>query len=93
MTGIQVAQGGTQTVWLIGQGLGNVSNLSVTVSHGSSIDVPVTGLTQGAAHNGVPTVYFQIQVSATATVGARNVIVTNTSNELAVFVGAIQIVP
>jgi hypothetical protein len=93
VTGIQVAQGGTATVWLIGQGLGNVSNLSVAVSHGATSDVPVSGLMQGASYNGVPTIYFQIQVNASATQGARNIMVTNTNNELAVFVGAIQIVP
>jgi hypothetical protein len=44
------------------------------------------------AQDGVtPVVYFSITVSPTATLGPRNLVVTNTGNELASFVGAVDI--
>jgi hypothetical protein len=108
VTGMQAAQGANVTVWLIGQGLTNspgsslASGLAVSVSQGSSSDVTVSSLTPQCNSTGnascpnnasIPNVTLGISVSASATVGVRNIVVTNGSGELAVYVGAIQIVP
>jgi hypothetical protein len=108
VTGMQVAQGANVTVWLIGQGLTNssgsslASGLAVSVSQGSSSDVTVSSLTPQCNSTGsascpnnasIPNITLGISVSPSAAVGVRNIVVTNASGELAVYVGAIQIVP
>ena len=107
-TGFQVKQGATLTVWLLGQGLTDgtgaslAPGLAVSVSQGSTSDVTVSSVTPQCNSTGNPgtcplspaltNITFQIQVSASATLGQRNIIVTNSAGELQAYVGGIQII-
>lgn len=107
-TGFQVKQGATLTVWLLGQGLTDgigaslAPGLAVSVSQGSTSDVTVSSVTPQCNSTGNPgtcplspaltNITFQIQVGASATLGQRNIIVTNTAGELQAYVGGIQII-
>jgi hypothetical protein len=107
-TGFQVKQGATLTVWLLGQGLTNgtgsslAPGLTVSVSRGSTSDVTVSSVTAQCNSTGNPgvcpsspaltNITFQIQVGATATLGQRNIMVTNSAGELQAYVGGIQII-
>ncbi|MGA3326384.1 MAG: hypothetical protein ABSF45_18080 [Terriglobia bacterium] len=98
---VTVSKGTTAIVWLLGQGLTNIdgtllaSGLSVSVSQGTRSDVTVTQVTPlSPTENGagLTNIAFQVTVSAGATPGPRNIIVTNSvTGELQAFVGAIQI--
>jgi hypothetical protein len=93
-TGAQVPQGGTATIFLVGNGVvaGTVYSIS-----GNSSDVTVTqpaGSQFGQTTNGTPSVTFNISVSATAAPGLRNIMVSNpATGELSAFVGGLLIVP
>ena len=97
-TGFQVKQGATLTVWLLGQGLTDgtgaslAPGLTVSVSQGSTSDVTVSSVTPLPLNGGFTDIVFQIQVSATATLGQRNIAVTNSVGELQAYVGGIQII-
>jgi len=93
-TGVQVTQGGTATIFLVGNGVvaGTVYSIS-----GNSTDVTVAqpaGSQFGQTTNGTPSVTFNISVSATAAPGLRNIMVSNpATGELSAFVGGLLIVP
>jgi hypothetical protein len=91
-TGLQVAQGGSTTVYLVGAGV--VSGTVVSVS-GKPTDVMVVQPSPdqfGQTSNGTPSVSFDITVSANAAVGPRNVMVANpATGELSAFVGGLLI--
>jgi len=91
--GAQVAQGGSATIFLVGNGI--VSGTVYSIS-GKPTDVTVTqpsGSQFGQTSNGTPSVSFDIAVSATAAPGPRNIMVSNpTTGELSVFVGGLLIV-
>jgi len=92
-TGAQVAQGGSATIFLVGNGI--ISGTVYSIS-GKPTDVTVTqpaGSQFGQISNGTPSVSFDIAVSATAAPGLRNIMVSNpTTGELSVFVGGLLIV-
>ena len=91
-TGAQVAQGGSATIFLVGNGI--VSGTVYSIS-GNPADVTVTqpsGSQFGQTNNGTPSVSFDITVSANAVPGLRNIMVSNpTTGELSVFVGGLLI--
>jgi len=97
VTGIAAAPAATVIVWVLGQGLttsggGTLANgLQVSVTHGPASDVTVSNLSPRPPQNGLSSIYFQIQVSANATPGLRDIVVTNNAGELQHFVGALQI--
>ena len=80
------------TIFLVGSGLtaGTVYSIS-----GPAADVAVTqpsGSQFGQTSNGIASVMFDIVVSAGATPGLRNIMVSNpATGELSVFVGGLQI--
>ena len=92
-TGAQVVQGGSATLFIVGNGIvpGTVYSIS-----GKPTDVTVTqpsGAQFGQTNNGTPSVSFDIAVSASAVPGLRNIMVSNpTTGELSVFVGGLLIV-
>lgn len=95
---VTISKGSTAIVWLLGQGLTNgsgtalASGLSVSVSQGSASDVTVSLVSPlSIASSGLTNLAFQVQVSASATAGPRNIVVTNGAGELQAFIGAIQI--
>ena len=98
---VTISKGTTAIVWLLGQGLTNTdgtelaAGLSVSVSQGTRSDVTVTQVTPlSPTENGagLTNIAFQVTVSAGATPGPRNIMVTNSATgELQAFVGAIQI--
>jgi hypothetical protein len=93
-TGVQVAQGGSATIFLVGNGI--VSGTVYSIS-GKPTDVTVvqpSGSQFGQTNDGTPSVTFDITVSANAVPGMRNIMVTNpTTGELSVFVGGLLITP
>jgi hypothetical protein len=93
-TGLQVTQGGSATVFVVGSGI--VSGTVYSVS-GSPSDVTVvqpSGSEFGTTAEGTPSVSFAISVSSTAVPGLRNIMVSNPdTGELSVFVGGLLITP
>ena len=93
-TGLQVAQGGAATIFLVGKGL--VSGTIYSIS-GKPADVTVvqpSGSQFGSINDGTPSVTFDITVSPTAVAGPRNIMVSNPdTGELSVFVGGLLITP
>jgi len=93
-TGVEVAPGGSATVFIVGSGI--VSGTVYSIS-GNPADVSVvqpTGSEFGETNNGTPSVSFGITVSASAAPGLRNIMVSNpATGELAVVVGGLLITP
>lgn len=88
-TGTQVSPG--QTAYLLVVGYGILPGTIYTIS-GSDVVVTQPSASQfQKTSNGVPAVYFQIVVSPTAALGPRNLIVRNSGNELASFIGGLSI--
>lgn len=94
---VTVPKGTTVTVWLLGQGLTSrngtalATGLSISVSQGSTPDVKVFGVIAQPPFEGLTNIKFQVQVSAEAARGPRNLIVTNGDGDLQAFVGALLI--
>ncbi len=91
--GVEVKQGGTATLFLVGYGI--AFGDSYTVS-GNSSDVVVTRPSESqyvTTNTGEPAVYFDIAVSPSASVGVRNLMATNPNGELATYVGGLKITP
>ncbi len=92
----------TCTVWVLGQGLTNsagtalAAGLAVSVTHGSTTDVTVSDLAaSGPITTGTGTltdITFHVQVSASAALGVRDLVVTLGDGQTQAYVGAIQIV-
>ncbi len=95
-TGVEVRQGTTSAIlFLVGNGFvegtsyqfsGNPNDITVTQPSG-------TDFTQTADKTPIPAVKVRISVSSTAAQGPRNILVTNSAGELAVFVGGLLITP
>ncbi len=93
--GVSVAQGGTLSLFLVGNGVGSNDTFSFS---GNPADVTISaGSTQFCmtqAQSGIPSqpcVTFDINVNANATPGARNIMVTSSDGEMATFVGGLLI--
>ena len=93
-TGTEVSQGQTFYLFIAGYGIlpGTSYNIS---SNGSDVTIPLQPTSAGrnfsTTSSGIPVVFFQVVVSPTATLGPRNLVVTNPGNELTSFVGAVEI--
>ena len=117
--GVMVSQSGAKTsscpnaictIWLVGRGLTDAlgdtlaSGLTVNVTHGSTADVTVSGVTpfpnyctasRQAADCGSTAIYFDIKVSSTQALGIRAIVVTvgsGSTKETQQYFGGIQIV-
>lgn len=91
-TGVQVSQGESATIFLVGQGV--VSGTVYSIS-GNPADVTVvqpSGSQFGQTSEGTPTVSFDVTVSANAVPGLRNIMVSNpVTGEISAFVGGLLI--
>ncbi len=90
-TGIEVKQGGSANVFLVGKGVAPGTFYVIT---GNSKDVTVTqplASDFSTTTDGIPAVNFQISVNTTAATGPRNILVTNGAGEMTVFVGGLLI--
>lgn len=91
-TGTEVSPGTSPYLFIAGYGI--LPGTSYSIS-GSDVTIPTQPSSAGGnfqtTTDGTPAVYFQINVSPTATPGPRNLVVTNTGNELTSFPGALQI--
>jgi hypothetical protein len=94
-TGVGAARGSSTYLFLAGYGL--VPGTSYSISQNGSVpDVVISSITNSnftKTTDGIPAVYFQITVTPTATLGPRNVLVTNTGDELNSFPGGLLITP
>jgi hypothetical protein len=91
-TGVQVAQGGSATIFLVGNGIvsGTVYSISGNPADVTVVQPPSSQF--GQTNGGTPSVAFDITVSANAVPGLRNIMVSNpTTGELSVFVGGLLI--
>ena len=93
-TGTEVAQGTTFYLFVAGYGILPGTTYSIS-NNGSDVTIPIQPTSAGrsfsTSKSGVPVVYFQVVVSPTATLGPRNLVVTNQGNELTSFAGAVDI--
>ena len=94
-TEISRTQSGGQTLYLFVAGFGILPGTTYEVSSNGS-DVIVTQPTSAGGNfsttsSGLPAVYFPVVVTPTATLGPRNLVVTNQGNELTSFAGAVDI--
>jgi len=93
-TGVQVAQGGSATLFVVGNGIVSGTVYSVSGNPGDVSVVQPSGSQFGQTNNGTPSVTFDIAVSASAVPGLRNIMVSNpATGELSVFVGGLLITP
>ncbi len=94
-TGTEISQGTSTYLFVAGFGIVPGTTFSVS-TNATAPDVvvtqPATSSYQLAKDGVTPVVYFPITVSPTATLGPRNLVVTNTGNELTSFVGAVDII-
>jgi hypothetical protein len=93
VTGISVKQGTTFTIFLVGPGIQPGTFYMVS---GPPADVTITqpvetDFTQTTDTPPIPAVTFQVAVSAAATPGSRNILITNPAGEITVFPGGLQI--
>jgi hypothetical protein len=88
VTGTQVARGQTAILFIVGYGI--VPGTTYAIS-GNDIVVQPTSLDFTTTTDGTPAVTFSIVVSAGATLGPRNIVVTNSGGELSAFPGGLQI--
>ena len=94
--GFAFATGGTATqgeaagiVTLFGPGITSGMN----VSFSGPADITVTNTHTVTATDGTPGLQFNIAVASTAALGARTLILQNSSNDITTFTGGIEIIP
>ncbi len=92
VTGAQVSRGASVSLFLVGKGV--VAGTSYQISGPNDIQLiqPSAGDFCMTTDN-IPCVNLSITVSSGAALGPRNVIVTNSNGELAVFVGGLLVTP
>lgn len=92
-TGTQISrsQMGGQTVYLFIAGYGIVQGTTYSISGNDIAVTQPSGANFGTTPDGTPAVAFPIVVSPAATLGRRNVVVTNPGGELSAFPGGLQI--
>jgi hypothetical protein len=93
-TGTEISQGATTYLFVAGDGVLQGTTFSISTNSAAPDVVvmqPASGNFQIASDGVTPVVYFSITVSSTATLGPRNLVVTNSGNELTSFVGAVDI--
>jgi hypothetical protein len=93
-TGVQVAQGGSATIFLVGNGISSGTVYSISGNPADVTVVQPSGSQFGQTSDGTPSVTFDIIVSSNAVPGPRNIMVTNpNTGELSAFVGGVLITP
>jgi len=91
VTGTQVSRGASASLFLVGKGL--VAGTAYQISGPNDIQITQPSTFGCTTTDGLPCVNLSITVGSTAALGPRNVIVTNSNGELAVFVGGLLVIP
>ncbi len=92
VTGTQVSRGASASLFLVGKGL--VAGTAYQISGPNDIQVvQPSSFDYCTTKDGLPCVNLSIVVDPAAALGPRNVIVTNSNGELAVFVGGLLVIP
>lgn len=94
-TGTQISRGqlGGQTVYLFITGYGIVPGTAYAISGNDIVVTQPSSPNFVTTKDGTPAVYFPIVVSPAAALGPRNIVVTNSANELSAFPGGLEITP
>ncbi len=86
--GVVVKRGDSPTLFLVGVGV--VAGTVYQVS-GGGVQVSIINFTQTTG--GMPAVRLSVSISASAALGPRSIIATNSAGEISVFVGGLLITP
>lgn len=90
VTGAQVSRGASVSLFLVGKGV--VAGTAYQISGPNDIQIiQPSAFDFCTTTDNIPCVNLSITVSSSAQLGPRNVIVTNSSGELAVFVGGLLV--
>jgi len=90
VTGVEVSQGSTVNLFLVGKGFVLGTFYAISGPNGVTVTQP-TGADFGQTTDGLPAVNITISVSPSAALGPRNIIVTDPAGELTVFVGGLLV--
>jgi hypothetical protein len=93
-TGTEISQGATIDLFVAGYGIlpGTTYSISTNPAAPDVVVIqPASGNFKLASDGVTPVVHFSVTVSPTATLGPRNLVVTNQGNELTSFAGAVEI--
>ncbi len=90
-TGGSIAQGSTMTVLMFGTGLS--ASMTISISGPSDLTVSSPVSIQSTDTPPVPGVAFTLAATPTASLGARTVILQDTSNNVTTFTGGLQVIP
>lgn len=90
-TGGSIAQGSTMTVLMFGTGLSSSMTISISGPSDLTVSSPVT--IQSTDNPPIPGVAFTLAATPTASLGARTVILQDTSNNVTTFTGGLQVIP
>jgi hypothetical protein len=89
-TGAQVQRGHTMKVVVFGSALSGTTNVSIS---GQPNDIILISQPMSiTATDGTPGVEFNIQVSSTAALGARSVVLKNANSDTTVFTGGLEVI-
>jgi hypothetical protein len=90
-TGGSIAQGSTMTVLMFGTGLSASMTISITGPSDLTVSGPKT--IESTGNPPTPGVSFTLAATPTASLGARTVILQDTSNNVTTFTGGLQVIP
>ena len=90
-TGGSIAQGSTMTVLMFGAGLS--SSMTISVSGPNDLTVTSPFSIQSTDNPPIPGVAFTLAATPSASLGARTVILQDTSNNVTTFTGGLQVIP
>ncbi len=90
-TGGSIAQGSTMTVLMFGSGLSSSMTISISGPSDLTVSSPVT--IQSTDNPPIPGVAFTLAATPSASLGARTVILQDTSNNVTTFTGGLQVIP
>ncbi len=90
-TGGSIAQGSTMTVLMFGTGLSASMTISISGPNDLTVSSPVS--IQSTDNPPVPGVAFTLAATPSASLGARTVILQDTSNNVTTFTGGLQVIP
>jgi hypothetical protein len=90
-TGGTIAQGSTMTVLMFGTGLSASMTISITGPSDLTVSNPVS--IHSTDNPPIPGVAFTLAATPTASLGARTVILQDTSNNVTTFTGGLQVIP
>ena len=88
--GATISRGTTRTVLLFGHGLSGTLQVTITGPN----DIAISAIQGITATDGTPGIAFTAAVDSTAALGARTVILQNTTNnDITTFTGGLEVIP